>query len=72
MLDRTLTARIHAAEHLAELLRLDTAGGRELTTPLQDEQQTRLLATLVLAACALRPPFWLILQLNLPVAEKKR
>lgn len=35
----TLSTRVHAAEHAAQLLGLDAASWRQLAPPLQDQHQ---------------------------------
>ena len=65
----TLTSRVHASEHLPQLLRLHTARGGELSAPLEDQQEAGVLVGLLLggAAAGLGLGLGLVLQLDLAV-----
>ena len=54
-MELTLAARVHTAEDLAQLLGLDPASGGELPSPLEHQEQGRVLLHLLLTTGAPGP-----------------
>ena len=54
-MELTLAAWVHAAEDLSQLLGLDPASGGQLPSPLEHQEQGRVLLYLFFTASAPRP-----------------